>query len=117
MAFGRKRKAVPIPIKILFGVLIGLALAMSIYGDKKVRAPEPSMPAAESSPSSSHWWFKSPAQQVVDDTIKEFEIARRQGDPIQICVQAGLVAAAALQAHDEARYREWKDVEAEWCNR
>lgn len=54
-------------------------------------------------------------RQVADDAIAQYEIAKRQGDPIQICVQAGMVAAAWLQAKDEAQYREWKDVEARDC--
>ena len=39
-------------------------------------------------------------KQVAKDTIKQYEIAKQQGDKMQICVQAGLVAAAQLQAKD-----------------
>lgn len=53
--------------------------------------------------------------QVADDVVQQFDIARRQGDPIQICVQAGLVSAAYLQAKDEDKYRKWKQVEADFC--
>ncbi len=49
--------------------------------------------------------------QVVLDSVMQYRIAKRQGDAIQTCVQAGLVAAAYLQAHDEINYRRWKEIE------
>lgn len=55
--------------------------------------------------------------QVVSDQIKQYEIAKRQGDPVQICVQAGLVCAAYLQAKEEYKYQNWKKIEAEDCKR
>ena len=48
---------------------------------------------------------------VADDAVKEYEIAERQGDKMQMYVQAGLCAAAFLQAQDEPNYRKWKDIE------
>ena len=48
---------------------------------------------------------------VSDSAAQQYYIARRQGDPIQICVQAGLAAAAFLQAQDEPNYRAWKNKE------
>jgi len=49
--------------------------------------------------------------QVADDAVKQYEIAKRQGDKTQIWVQAQLVSAAYLQAKDEANYQKWKAVE------
>jgi len=46
--------------------------------------------------------------QVAEDTVRQYEIAAREGDPMQKCVQAGLVSAAYLQAEDEPNYRVWK---------
>jgi uncharacterized membrane protein YvbJ len=54
-------------------------------------------------------------QEVASDAVDQYNIAKRQGDPIQICVQAGLVSAAYLQAKDEANYRKWKDIEENEC--
>lgn len=54
-------------------------------------------------------------EQVAQDTVDQYNIAKRQGDPIQICVQAGLVAAAYLQAEDEPNYNRWKAIEEEDC--
>lgn len=55
--------------------------------------------------------------QVAADAVKQYEIAQRQGDAIQVCVQAGLVSAAYLQAKDEANYQRWKDIEASDCRK
>lgn len=55
--------------------------------------------------------------QVSEDAVAQYEIAKRQGDPIQICVQAGLVSAAYLQAQDEANYNRWKSIEDSDCAR
>jgi hypothetical protein len=52
---------------------------------------------------------------VSDSAAQQYYIARRQGDPIQICVQAGLAAAAFLQAQDEPNYRAWKNKESWDC--
>lgn len=49
--------------------------------------------------------------QVAEDAVKQYEIAKRQGDKIQIYTQASLVAAAYLQAKDEPNYIKWKEIE------
>lgn len=54
---------------------------------------------------------------VVGDAEDQYGIAKRQGDPIAVCVQAMSVAAANLQAKDEAAYRKWKNIEASDCER
>jgi hypothetical protein len=48
---------------------------------------------------------------VADDAVQQYEIAKRQGDKIQTYTQAGMVAAAYLQAKDEANYNKWKAIE------
>lgn len=52
---------------------------------------------------------------VVRDALKQYDIAVRQGDPMQICVQAGFVTAAYLQAHDEENYRKFKEYQRVRC--
>ncbi|MDZ4307359.1 hypothetical protein [Allopontixanthobacter sp.] len=54
-------------------------------------------------------------KQVAQDATDQYDIAKRQGDLIQICVQAGLVAASYLQAKDEANYNSWKLIEDADC--
>jgi len=52
---------------------------------------------------------------VATDAVDQYNIAVRQGDKIQICVQAGLVSAAYLQAKNESKYIDWKDIETARC--
>ena len=51
--------------------------------------------------------------QVANDAVQQYEIAKRGGDKMQTYVQASLVAAAYLQAKDEANYNKWKAIEKE----
>jgi hypothetical protein len=51
------------------------------------------------------------------DAINQYGIAKRQGDPIQICKQAGFVSAAYLQAKDEPNYQRWEKIEKDDCSR
>ena len=54
-------------------------------------------------------------RQVAQDSVEQYNIAKAQGDPIQICVQAGLVSAAYLQAKDQSSYNRWKTIEKADC--
>ncbi|OQW95050.1 MAG: hypothetical protein BWK79_03690 [Beggiatoa sp. IS2] len=53
--------------------------------------------------------------QVAIDAVNQYNIAKQHGDLIQICVQAGLVTAAYLQAQDTINYGRWKDIEMVDC--
>lgn len=53
--------------------------------------------------------------QVASDQVAQYNIAKSQGDPIQICVQAGMVSAAYLQANDSSNYNRWKEIEKSDC--
>lgn len=52
---------------------------------------------------------------VAADSVAQYEIAKKSDDKIQICVQAGMVSAAYLQAKDEPNFLKWKDVEKTDC--
>lgn len=52
---------------------------------------------------------------VAADAVVQYGIAKRNGTKIDACVHAGLVAAAYLQAKDEAQYRQWKQTEGSDC--
>lgn len=54
---------------------------------------------------------------VARDQVAQYQISKRKGDAIQICVQAGMVVAAYLQAKDESEYRRWVDVRTSDCKR
>ena len=53
--------------------------------------------------------------QVAQDAIQQYEIAKRGEDKIQTCTMAGMVSAAWLQAKNEAQYNKWKAIEKEDC--
>jgi len=47
-------------------------------------------------------------RKVAADAVSQYNIVARTGQQIDICVHAGIVAAAFLQALDSAQYRGWK---------
>ena len=55
--------------------------------------------------------------EVAEAEVRQYYIAKRKGDLMQICVQAGLVVAGYLQAENETEYRKWKDTERADCSR
>jgi hypothetical protein len=54
---------------------------------------------------------------VVDDSVAQYDIAKRNGTRIDACVHAGMVSAAMLQAKDEAGFKKWKATEKADCRR
>lgn len=54
---------------------------------------------------------------VAEDAVSQYNIAKREGDKTQICVQAGLVSAAFLQAEDETNYKLWKKIQYTDCKK
>jgi hypothetical protein len=50
---------------------------------------------------------------VAEDAVKQYEIAKKNGSAIDAYVQAGVVSAAYLQANDEENYKKWKEIEAQ----
>ena len=73
------------------------------------------------------WWLTTGWSQQTDqlltqakdkvaaDAISQYNIAAKQGDPVQMCAQATMVTAALLQAQDSANYERWKVVEKRDC--
>lgn len=54
--------------------------------------------------------------QVATDAVKQYNIAKASGAPMDVCVQAGMVSAAYLQAKDDSNYAKWKQLEAADCS-
>lgn len=54
---------------------------------------------------------------VATDAETRYEMAKSSGTLIDQCVQAGAVAAAWMQAHDDEKYASWKQVELADCKR
>jgi hypothetical protein len=57
------------------------------------------------------------ADEVATDAVTRYGIAKRNGSSTAVCVQAGLVAAAYLQAKNEKEYRKWTEIEKADCER
>jgi hypothetical protein len=55
--------------------------------------------------------------QAVNDMVRQYGIANRTGNAADVCVHAGLVSAAALQAKDSEVYEHWKRIESDDCAR
>ena len=80
-------------------IVTALALAITLTGcDQAVEAQ-----------------MDSTYDKVSSDMVAQYDIAKKQGDPMQTCVQAGMVSSAYLQAKDEAKYNEWKAIEKTDC--
>ena len=54
-------------------------------------------------------------QQVANEQVEQYEITKKSGSEIEICVHAGMVSASYLQAKDEANYATWKGIERADC--
>ena len=57
------------------------------------------------------------AHGVADDLVEQYQIAKRNGTKMDVCVRAGAVAEAFLQAHDEGEYATWKKTQRADCAR
>lgn len=53
---------------------------------------------------------------VARDSVAQYELTQKGGDKVEICVRAGMVAAAYNQAKDEANYLLWKQKERNDCS-
>ncbi|MDD5360015.1 MAG: hypothetical protein PHI02_07080 [Sulfurovaceae bacterium] len=54
-------------------------------------------------------------KQVIDDAIKQYQIVEKSGNIVDMCVQAGIVKAAYLQANDESGYKSWSNITTKAC--
>ncbi|MFB6457427.1 hypothetical protein ACE38W_19290 [Chitinophaga sp. Hz27] len=93
-------------IKLIVGAVVLIFLIwFFVGGGKEQQQKELEKQAHES--------LQSIQNQVAVDAEQQYEIAKKQGDKMQTYVQAGLVAAAYLQAKDEENYNKWKAIEKE----
>lgn len=56
-------------------------------------------------------------QKVTDDSIAQYNLSVKGGDPIEICIYAGAVVGAYNQAQDEVNYLAWKRVQRFRCKK
>lgn len=86
-------------LKITIGFVAAIAIIVYLFGGGKEEMADRQMQQIEN--------------KVADDAIKQYEIAKRGNDQMDVYIHAGLVAAAFLQAKDEENYRKWKAIEKE----
>ena len=60
--------------------------------------------------------MRSIEQQVATDSEAQYNITKQSGTAMDQCVNAGLTAAAYLQAKDQSSYANWKAVERRDCD-
>lgn len=53
--------------------------------------------------------------QVIQDSIDQYNIVKSNDNKMDMCVHAGMVKAAMLQAKDDAGYTEWDTIEKNDC--
>lgn len=107
----KTKKAGDISGGLFIAVVLGM-FVVSVMSDKE----EPKIQNAEASaPKIARSYMEENAYKVAADYIEKYEIALIQGDEMQICVQAGLVSAAFLNAKDQEQYNKWKSIEANRC--
>lgn len=61
--------------------------------------------------------MQSVENQVAADSEREYEIAVKNGSPMDCYVAAGMVKAAYLQANDEKNYKKWHKIESQWASK
>ena len=91
------------PIQIIVGIIIVIGLVWYFYGGGLEKQAAKALQKIEN--------------QVADDAVKQYGIASRSGTAMDVCVQAGFVTAAYLQAKDESNYRRWKEIEKTDCEK
>lgn len=90
------------------------------YPNSKPAPKEPSILDAFTRDGRERAWayeVQRASDNLAADWVEKYQIARRQGDTVQTCAMAQLVATAYLQAKNEAKYNEWKSIEAADCKR
>lgn len=55
--------------------------------------------------------------QVLQDSIDQYNITKSANNSMDMCVHAGMVKAAMLQAKNDTGYNEWDNIEKEDCGR
>jgi RNA polymerase subunit RPABC4/transcription elongation factor Spt4 len=100
---GAKPKTTSNKISAIFGLIVILAVVLFFFGGGIEHQASKEMEKIE--------------QQVATDVTQQYEIAKRNGNPIEVCVHAGMVSAAFLQAKDEANYKVWQKIQVADCKK
>ncbi|WP_183560657.1 hypothetical protein [Mucilaginibacter sp. SP1R1] len=83
--------------KVVISIILSIIIIWFIFGGGEVKLASQQLNEIQN--------------KVAQDAVDQYEIAKRQGDKMQIYTQASLVAAAYLQAKDEPNYNKWKLIQ------
>ncbi len=53
---------------------------------------------------------------IISDSIEQYNIAKNEGDSVQICVRAMAVSAAYMQVKNSQKYEQWQAIVSNYCN-
>lgn len=90
-------------LEIIFGVLVVVVAAAYFFGGGVEKQ------AAQN--------LQNIHEQVAQDMIAQYQIAKNHGNAIETCVQAGLVVAGFLQAKQEENHKKWLAVQKTDCKK
>jgi hypothetical protein len=90
-------------LQAIFGVLIAIAVIGFLFGGGVEKQAAITMADIN--------------KEVAADAVKQYEISKRGGNATETCVHAGMVAAAYLQAKDEANHKAWLQTQATDCKK
>ena len=52
---------------------------------------------------------------LIEGEIDKFNFAVKHAEPVEVCMQAGVIVQFFLNAKDEKNYKKWKEVEKKHC--
>jgi len=93
-----------------FGFLFGGFVLYIYIFFSALKAADPNSPETQK-------FMRDVHSKVAENSIKELELAIKSGDSAEICVRAGIVAAAYNQAHEEKLYLQAKKLQKKACDR
>lgn len=104
---------------IVFKVIAGVLIALFIFGIVSAFIMQDRVNTVIYSQTSNYVnsGIQGINKKVIDDSIDQYNIAKKSGNAIDICVHAGMVKAACLQAKDEDGYKLWAEREKEDCKK
>lgn len=126
-AYMFKRKEAGVKNRVVASILLVLLYVGSIFAvgsaietqKQKVRDVFGGLTAPHDSQSGNDASMDNPMTQIYDktasDAVAQYGIAKRNGSPMDACVQAQVVTAAYLQAKNEAAYKQWMHTKATDC--
>jgi hypothetical protein len=85
------------PVRLVIAVIVLIFFGWLMFGGGAMKMGESNMQQIKN--------------KVAEDAVAQYEIAKNNGDKMQTYMQAGMAAAAYLQAKDEANYKKWKAIE------